>query len=289
MDELLDAQTLVGESQSAPLLKRLIGRRGRGFALDTLLHHVVSGDGPETVFFLHGFLGSGRNLGALIRRFSGAYPALRLVQVDLPGHGQSPPLPARPDLASLAAELLPLADHLGAAEFRIVGHSMGGRLGLALLGHAPNRVTRLDLLDITPGSTHHLPVGDVISPLLAAPAEAPDRRLMHQFFRDSGLTAAFTDWLLMNLERTPTGVRWRIDRQALADLHQRHANADLWPVVEAHPHKIHAIRGSESKYLGDDDVRRLERLGISVRTVEGAGHFVHADNPDGTFEAITAA
>lgn len=253
---------------------------------DILLHHVVAGPGPDTVLFLHGFLGSGRNLGALIRRFGAAKPAQRLVQVDLPGHGKSPPLPPRPDLETMAGSVLALADRLEAERFRIVGHSMGGRLGLALLGEAPDRVTRLDLLDITPGSTHHLPVGDVINPLLAAPDEAPDRRLMHQFFRDSGLTDAFIDWLLMNLDRTPTGVRWRIDRHALADLHQRHANADLWSVVETHPEKIRAVRGSESKYLGDKDVERLERLQIPVRTVEGAGHFVHADAPDATFEAL---
>ena len=163
---------------------------------------------------------------------------------------------------------------------------MGGRIGLALLGGAPERVNHVDLLDITPGSTHHLPVGDVINPLLAAPDRTPDRTQMRAFLLASGLSGAMADWLLMNLERVHDHYAWRIDRQALAQLHQRHANADLWSVVESHPNKITVIRGSESKYVSEDDLRRFERLGIKVLTVDGAGHFVHADNLVGTFEAL---
>lgn len=253
-----------------------------------MLHYVEMGSGPPTLFFLHGFLGSGRNLGALIRQFKEAHDTAQLVQVDLPGHGKSPPVDRRADLRSVASAVLGLADHLGADRFRIVGHSMGGRVGLALLREAPNRVERLDVLDITPGSTHHLPVGDVISPLLAAPEETPDRRLMHQFFLDSGLTPAFTDWLLMNLERSGDLYRWRIDRHALAELHQRHGNADLWPVVEDYPDRVRVLRGSDSNYISEDDVERFKRNGVPVHVVSGAGHFLHADNPHGTFEALQA-
>ena len=253
---------------------------------DTVLHHVVVGSGSDTVFFLHGFLGSGRNLGALIRRYTSADDDLRGVQVDLPGHGRSPNIGPRADLSTVARQVLELADQLSVDGFRVVGHSLGGRVGLALLGEAPDRIRRVDLLDITPGPTHHLPVGDVVSPLLAAPEETPDRRQMHQFFIDSGLTGAFTDWLLMNLERDGDRYRWRIDRRALAELHQRHGNTDLWPIVERYPDRIRAVRGGASKYLSDDDVERLEALGIPVDTVEGAGHFLHAEALEATFEAL---
>lgn len=253
---------------------------------DTVLHHVVVGSGPAVTFFLHGFLGSGRNLSALVRRYTDARPDVRAVQVDLPGHGRSPPLPPRADLNTAARQLLALADQLEVERFDIVGHSLGGRVGLALVGEAADRVNHVDILDITPGSTHHLPVGHVINPLLAAPEDTPDRRAMHRFFVESGLTAAFTDWLLMNLERDGDRFRWRIDRPRLAEFHQRHGNADLWSIVEGHPTKIRALRGSDSKYLSDEDVSRLQRLGIEVLTVAGAGHFLHADNLDGTFEAM---
>ncbi|MEO1338953.1 MAG: alpha/beta fold hydrolase, partial [Myxococcota bacterium] len=233
---------------------------------DTVLHHVATGSGPQTVFLLHGFLGSGRNLGALTRRFTAQDPQMKVVQVDLPGHGKSPGLSPDASLQDLAKEVAQLADHLSVPKFRIVGHSMGGRVGLAMLDAHAERVVRLDLLDITPGPTHHLPVGDVINPLLAAPDQAPDRRTMQTFFRESGLSAAMTDWLLMNLDKDAAGYRWRIDRRALATLHQRHGFADLWSVVERYPERIWTIRGGDSKYLSDADATRMTRLGIPVRT-----------------------
>ena len=253
---------------------------------DTVLHHVVVGSGPRTVLFLHGFLGSGRNLATLARRYVQANGNIRAVQVDLPGHGKSPGLPPRADLKTMATMVLQLADHIEAPDFDVIGHSMGGRVGLALLGEASGRVGAVDILDITPGSVHHLSVGDVISPLLAAPAEVPDRQQMHQFFRESGLTAAFTDWLLMNLERAGDRFRWRIDRAALAELHQRHGNADLWSIVEAHHERIRVLRGGTSKYVSAEDADRLQRLGIPILTVPNAGHFLHADNLDGTLAAL---
>ena len=251
-----------------------------------MLHHVVQGPGPNTIVFMHGFLGSGRNLGALTRRYAAADPSLRLVQVDLPGHGKSPLLPPRADQKVVVDEILAWADALALENFRVVGHSMGGRLGLALLDRIPGRVSHVDLLDITPGSTHHLPVGDVINPLLAAPEQAPDRRLMQTFFLESGLTPAFTDWLLMNLERVGDRYRWRIDRAALAELHQRHGNVDLWSVVETYSNRIRVVRGGDSKYVSDQDVARFEALDIPVRTVPNAGHFVHAEKPEETFQAL---
>ncbi len=252
---------------------------------NTVLHHVEAGSGSEAILFLHGFLGSGRNLSGLTRRFSDD-PAVRTVQVDLPGHGRSPPLPDRPSLEHLSLEVARLADHLGADRFRVVGHSLGGRVGLALLGAAPERVSRVDVLDITPGPIHHLGVGDVLNLLLAAPDHVPDRSVLQTFFRESGLTAALTDWLLMNLERGESGFRWRIDRRALAALHQEHGTVDLWPTVHAHRDRIRVLRGSESEYLSDEDVNRLERLGIAVTTILGAGHFLHADQPEATFRAL---
>ncbi|MEM7675905.1 MAG: alpha/beta fold hydrolase [Myxococcota bacterium] len=250
-----------------------------------MLHHVATGSGPQTVFLLHGFLGSGRNLGALTRRFA-ADDHFRVVQVDLPGHGKSPDLSPNASLREIAQEVVHLADHLSVPKFRIVGHSMGGRVGLAVLEAYPTRVDRLDLLDITPGPTDHLPVTDVINPLLAAPSSSPDRRTMQTFLRESGLSAAMADWLLMNLDKDEQGYRWRIDRKALAALHQRHGLADLWPVVQAHPNKIWVVRGGDSQYLNDADAARLQKLGIPVRIVPQAGHFVHADNPDATYEAL---
>src|SRR5258708_27647798 len=59
-------------------------------------------------------------------------PHREVVLVDLPGHGQSPPLRAgrEPAVKSLLREVLGLLDELGLARVHIAGSSLGGRLAL---------------------------------------------------------------------------------------------------------------------------------------------------------------
>lgn len=254
-----------------------------------MLAHTKRGDGPESVLLLHGFLGSGRNLGALVRAWSAKEPTLRFVQADLLGHGRSPDLPPDADLHTMGEAALELADHLGLpAPLRVVGHSIGGRVALTMKDLAPERVGRVDVLDIAPGPTRGLPTTNVAQILLEAPDEADRREDFGAHFREAGLSGALTDWLLMNLERDDAGYRWRIDRQALVDFHERTGDADLWPLAARHASSLKVMIGGDSKYVGTDDVARYRSLSIPVRVVAGAGHFLHVDATEEVAAALAA-
>jgi pimeloyl-ACP methyl ester carboxylesterase len=102
-----------------------------------------------------------------------------------------------------------------------------------------------------------------------------------------GLPDALAEWLVLNLEPAAGGYRWRIDRDALAELHTRIAREDLWPAVEGHrPYAVRCVRGGESRYVAEADARRLEAAGCPVVTIEGGDHFVHAVKPRETAAAI---
>jgi len=66
-----------------------------------VLAHTRAGDGPRALVLLHGFLGSARNLGTLARGLA-QRTGRAVVSLDLPGHGESPPLPPQADLAAFA-------------------------------------------------------------------------------------------------------------------------------------------------------------------------------------------
>ena len=243
----------------------------------------VFGDGPAGVVLLHGFLGSARNLRTLAQRWQERQPHCRFLLPDLRGHGVSPPLPADLDavtLETLAADVLETCRAQGVTTpSRLVGHSLGGRVGLAAARIAPEAISEIAWLDIGPA-----PIARAVSEsrrvldhLLAAPAEAASRQELRGFFLARGLSAPLTDWLLMNLETEAGRVRWRIDRAALEKLHARSMSEDLWDVVEGQRVPVRCVRGGRSGYVTDEEVARLAAAGCATTTLPNAGHFVHVD------------
>jgi esterase len=241
------------------------------------------GQGEVPTVLLHGFLGSGRNLRSLAVAWSQAEPQRRFLLPDLTGHGASPVPPPGSNLETLARDVLETARAQGfTGPLEWVGHSLGGRVSLAASLAFPLDVASVTLLDISPSPvpTDLSESGTVLKVLLQTPDTASSRREMRASLVGQGLSEALADWLVMNLVSTPEGgVRWRFDRQALAELHQRVNGVDLWKAVERPGAKVRCIRGGRSRYVTDADVARMEAAGCPVALLPEAGHFVHVDAP----------
>jgi pimeloyl-ACP methyl ester carboxylesterase len=94
-----------------------------------------AGSGPPLVL-LHGVGHRRQAWGAVLDRLT---PHRDVVAVDLPGHGESPPLQAtRPVLEEMLGEVFALLDGLGLERPHMAGNSLGGRLALhaAMTGRA---------------------------------------------------------------------------------------------------------------------------------------------------------
>ena len=98
-------------------------------------------DGPA-VLALHGVTGH----AARWRVLAEALPELRLIAVDLRGHGHSPWTPPW-HLEQHVADALAVLDELGLDRVAVFGHSFGGAIAVHLARTAPDRVERLVLLD----------------------------------------------------------------------------------------------------------------------------------------------
>jgi pimeloyl-ACP methyl ester carboxylesterase len=264
---------------------------GHAAGLLTVLAHQRTGTGTRPLVLLHGFLGSARNLATLARGLAARRTDLDVVAFDLTGHGASPPLPPASDTAVLAADVLASARALGlAAPLTLVGHSLGGRVALRAAALEPALIAGVVLLDIAPGP---LGAGDGTEPMLAALLRVPDtfggRGEARTALVAEGLAPTLADWLVLNLEAVGDRYRWRVDRRALADLRARIAGEDLWPVVEGpRAWRLRCVRGADSPYVSAHDARRLEAAGCPVVTIEGAGHFLHAERPQAALDAVTA-
>ena len=109
------------------------------------LHVRQSGptDAPAVVL-LHGFGSSLHTWDAWAQGLSATH---RVVRIDLPGSGLSPPDPAHDYRDARSLEMLiALMDSLGLQRASWVGHSMGGRIAWTLAARYPERVDKLVLV-----------------------------------------------------------------------------------------------------------------------------------------------
>lgn len=257
-----------------------------------LYHEVLDapGDGPW-VFFLHGYLGMGRNLASLARRLVARRPAVRPVLVDLPGHGRSP-LPGPGGMETLAEPVWELVDRVvGDGPVEVIGHSLGGRTAMAMDRSRPGRLAAATVLDVSPGPGRGGPgVTAIAEDLAAAPARFGERAEARDWLMQRGLSRPMADWLLMNLEREDGGgYGWRLDRQGLLDRREPWLGDDLWPAVEAPGSRVRRfVLGGASDFVTAAEVARLEAAGVRVQVLPGAGHFLHAEKPAELVELLLA-
>lgn len=88
------------------------------------------------IILIHGLFGNLDNLGVLARDLQQHH---NVIQVDLRNHGLSPRAPQM-DYPVIAQDVLALMDELAITQAIIIGHSMGGKVAMAMTALAPNRV-----------------------------------------------------------------------------------------------------------------------------------------------------
>jgi pimeloyl-ACP methyl ester carboxylesterase len=108
----------------------------------------LGGGGMPPLVVLHGLLGASRNwqsAGAELAR-AGAGHVLAL---DLRNHGRSPHADEM-NHDAMVADVLAWLDARRLARVTLMGHSMGGKVAMALACRFPGRVERLVVVDIAP-------------------------------------------------------------------------------------------------------------------------------------------
>ena len=132
--------------------------------------YLTEGSGPRTALLIHG---SGMSARSWVNQLNGRPPALRMIAVDLPGHGESDPIPAASveDYAAIVGDVLVA---LECGPVVVVGHSLGGSIAIALAARRPALVRGLVLI----ASCVRLPLIDSVGERLVAYLPGPLRRLL---------------------------------------------------------------------------------------------------------------
>jgi len=237
----------------------------------------------EPLLILHGLFGSLDNWHAVARRLAEGWWT---VTVDLRNHGGSPHSTdfTYPLLAGDVAELF---DRLGAQRASVLGHSMGGKTAMELALSRPERVSRLIVVDIAPKRypPHYEDLRDAMFSvdLTAIGSRREAEASLARRISDQTLRL----FLLKNLRRDDMGrFRWQLDLPSIA------ANFDeIWAAIDGertYQGPALFLRGSRSDYVSDEDLASIRRLFPRGRlaTIEGAGHWVHAEQPEALIGAV---
>lgn len=114
---------------------------------ETALHVCDSEQGEKCVVLLHGYL---ENMLVWEEFIPLLYKQVRVVTLDIPGHGISQVKGEVHTMEWLADTLAAALDSLGIARATVVGHSMGGYVALAFAERYGERTEALVLLHSTP-------------------------------------------------------------------------------------------------------------------------------------------
>lgn len=113
----------------------------------TPIHLCDSQQGDKTVVLLHGYLESMLVWDDFVPLI---YKNMRVVTLDLPGHGVSIVQGEEHTMNFLADVVTEAVKALGIERFTVVGHSMGGYVALAIAERHPESLDGLVLLSSTP-------------------------------------------------------------------------------------------------------------------------------------------
>jgi pimeloyl-ACP methyl ester carboxylesterase len=267
-------------------------------------HALVSAPGSTPsrwMLVLHGILGSGGNFRSFARRVALAYPDWGMVLVDLRAHGQSLDAPPPHTVAAAAEDLVHLGSALGLEVRGVMGHSFGGKVALAYAEKRRGELDEVWVLDASPGPRADGMQSEgaprVIAVLDALPETFPSRERFMETLRERGLSQQITEWLAMNVRRADDGFRFRLDLGVIKALLADCFALDLFPALEdpGLARRVHFVLGGRSDTVSGTDRAHLEALAaqgplaLSVTVLDDAGHWLHADDPDGLFAVVGSA
>ncbi|MBQ6000971.1 MAG: alpha/beta hydrolase [Clostridia bacterium] len=233
----------------------------------TSVHCEWFGEGSQTVVVLHGWGTSITVMQSVIDHL--AARGLRVLALDFPGFGASPPPPFAwgvPEYAKATAELL---EQLQVKSPILLGHSFGGRVILYLtgaLGFCAHRLILVDAAGIKP-----------------PPGKASRKTRLFKMGKAtlSVFPKSIREPLLERLREHFGSADYRAAQGVMRDVLVKTLSLDLAPLLPDIPTEALLIWGSADTATPLWQGQRMEQLlpNAGLAVIEGAGHYTFFDNP----------
>lgn len=240
------------------------------------------GEGHPLII-LHGLFGSSDNWQTLAKRFASSY---KVYTIDLRNHGRS----FHHDEFNyevMMQDILHFVDEHHLDHFSLMGHSMGGKLGMKCALHVPERVQNLIVIDIAPRKYQ------ILHDMIIQALKTLDLTLYHTRDQvDEALGEMIQNFpvrqfLLKNLKRDGEGLfKWKINL-CVIDRNIHNLVVEIYS-DEPFQGKTLFIAGEKSDYIRPVDEELILELfpSAEIRYFPKAGHWLHAQVPDLLYQTV---
>jgi pimeloyl-ACP methyl ester carboxylesterase len=270
-----------------------------------LAAHLYGPQDGTPVIALHGWLDN----AASFSRLAPLLPGLRIVALDLAGHGHSDHRPAGASypIWEYIQDVLQVAEQFGWQQFALLGHSMGAIISVLLAASMPERVTRLALIDgLIPytGEADTAPqkLGEALRAQLAL---AGKRKPVYEVFeraveaRMHGVGAVSREAAELLARRglmpVPGGYTWRTDSRLTLPSPLRLTHAHALAFARNLQCPVQLVVAEQGMLRAQPNVTQLlDELAVPYVQLPG-GHHLHLDDDGGAslvagcFKAFLAA
>jgi esterase len=248
------------------------------------LNFIEIGSGQPMVI-LHGLFGSLDNWMTIARRFAENH---QVFLVDQRNHGKSEHVNEH-TYEAMSDDLLSFFEEHDLTNVLLVGHSMGGKTAMQFAVNHTEKLDRVVVVDIGPQGyeVHH---DHIIRSMQSLDLEKiTSRKEAEEELANMIEPIVTRQFLLKNLYRTKSeqGIpkyAWRFNLEVIADEIEEVG----LPIDGSCDLPMLFIRGKRSNYLMEDQLGEIRiQFPNSELIALNSGHWVHAEDPDGLFEAIT--
>jgi pimeloyl-ACP methyl ester carboxylesterase len=244
------------------------------------VHYVRwEGKGPK-VLLIHSMGVDGHSMDKLAESIKDRYNILSLTIL---GHGDSDsphtglPLDEHAEIMRNCYRQLDFYPNV------LIGHSVGGMMGMILTADHPKEFKGLVLVDIAPFESTGRPRRP--SPPESFENEAEARKWLKE--RYPGFTPYYVENRLKYTFKVKDGRYWL---KPTGDSVRGGLAIDLWPYVERIECPVLLLKGAESDLVSPETRKRMEKKVVKLEVVEvqGTGHMIPQDVPD-RFEELVRA
>ena len=249
------------------------------------LYSKIEGQG-QPLLILHGYLGMSDNWKTLATQY--AAQGFAVHALDLRNHGRS----FHAEEFTYAAMVQDVFDYCAEHQLEtidLIGHSMGGKVGMFFAMAHPEKLRKLIIADIAPRyyEPHHK---DIMAALTAVdfskkPSRAEVDDTIAQYIPDFG-TRQFLMKNLYWVEEGQLGFRFNLEvfKRKIEQI------GEALPADTVYAKPTLFLRGERSGYIADNDKIAIVHHfpNAQIETISNAGHWLHAENPKEFFEKTIA-
>lgn len=233
------------------------------------------------IVIIHGLFGSMHNWNMIAKALGNEN---QILLVDCRNHGKS----FHNDSMSyqeMAQDITVLLDHLKLTNVILIGHSMGGKITMALSQLAPERISKQIIIDIAPKRypDHHTTIIQSLQSINLN--DYTTRSAVNQALKTKIPNEGLRQFLIKNIApKSP--LKWQINLNAIADNYHQIMDWPTYLTKESLTDTLF-IKGSESNYITESDISIIKKIykHCDIKSIN-ASHWVHAEKPAETISLI---